>query len=145
MVTDVEQIHVPSRAKIEALEMEVAKLPQVAIKPVHYLADGLYAREITIPAGTVLTGRVHKQEHINVLSKGEITVWTEDGMRRISAPYTFVSRPGTKRAGYAHAESVWTTIHANPTAETDIQALEALFTEPPSAAILDALKQPCLS
>ena len=43
-------------------------------------------------------------------------------MKRIIAPYTFVSRPGTKRVGLAHADTVWVTIHA--TEETDLEKIE---------------------
>jgi hypothetical protein len=33
-----------------------------------------------------------------------------------------VSRPGTKRVGYAHEDTIWTTIHA--TEETDMEKVE---------------------
>ena len=115
------------------LEREMLKQPKehhLKVAPVHHLADGIYAREITVPAGSLITGLVHKAEHLNIISKGDITVWTEDGMRRIQAPFTMVSRPGTKRVGFTHAETVWTTIHANPTNESDIHALEAALVEP---------------
>jgi len=97
-------------------------LQQVDIKPVHYFAKGLYAREIFIPKGTLLTGKIHKSEHLNVISKGDISVVTEFGTKRIIAPFTMVSQPGTKRVGYAHEDTVWTTIHA--TEETDMEKVE---------------------
>lgn len=118
---------VPTREQIIALEREMLKLPQEPIEPVHRFAEGLYAREITIPAGCLLTGKVHKAEHLNIISKGTITVWTEDGMKTLSAPCTLVSRPGTKRVGLAHTETVWTTIHA--TRERDIDTLERELVE----------------
>lgn len=104
------------------------RMEQLPIETHHHFAPGQYAREIVIPAGTLLTGKKHKTEHLNVVSKGEITVWTEDGMRRIKAPFTFVSKPGTKRVGLAHEETVWITIHA--TSETDLVKLEAELIEP---------------
>lgn len=76
-----------------------------------------------IPAGTVATGKVHKTLHLNILSQGDVSVLTEDGMKRIQAPCTIVSPPGTKRAVYAHTDVVWTTIHG--THETDLEKLEA--------------------
>lgn len=119
--------HVPTRAQIEALEQVMLAQPkeqQLEIEPVHYFAGGLYAREITIPAGALVTGKVHREEHINIVSKGALTVWTEDGMRYLQAPYAFVSRPGTKRVGLAHEETVWTTLHANPENIRDVHELE---------------------
>lgn len=101
----------------------------VEIEPVHRFAQGIYAREITIPAGTLLTGKIHRTQHLNVISAGDISVWTEgEPVRRIKAPYTFVAEPGTRRVGYAHADTVWTTIHA--TTETDLERLEATLIEP---------------
>lgn len=114
---------VPTRAQIVALERHLLDMPALELEPVHHFAKGIYARELRIPAGTVLTGKVHRTEHLNVLSSGDITVWTEDGMKRLQAPATMVSRPGTKRVGYAHTDTVWITIHG--TNETDLDALEA--------------------
>lgn len=119
---------VPTRSDIMALEDAMRLHPhQVEIEPTHYFFEGGYAREITIPAGTLLTGKVHSGEHMNIVSRGSITVWTEDGMKRVSAPFSFVSRPGTKRVGLAHEETVWTTIHANPTNEHDLTRLEEML------------------
>lgn len=119
---------VPTREQIEALERHMRKLPPLAITTTHYFANGLYAREIFIPKGCLLTGKVHRAEHLNIVSCGDITVWTEQGMKRVKAPFTMVSKPGTKRVGLAHEDTVWTTVHA--TCETDIDALEALLVEP---------------
>jgi hypothetical protein len=121
---------VPTRAQIERLEGAMREFPALDIQTRHYFANGLYAREITIPKGCLLTGKVHKHEHLNIVSQGDITVWTEKGMKRIQAPCTLVSLPGTKRVGFAHEETVWTTIHANPTGESNPEALELLLVEP---------------
>lgn len=96
----------------------------------HYFSDGLYCREITIPPGTLLTGKIHTTEHINIISKGDISVMTENGIERVVAPATLISKPGTKRIGFTHAETVWTTIHANPTNEKDLTKLEARLISP---------------
>jgi hypothetical protein len=130
------------RDKIDALETLMLREPQVEIEPVNYFASGLYAREITIKAGTLLTGKIHRTEHLNIVSKGRIIVWTEDGMREVAAPFTMVSRPGTKRVGYALEDTVWTTIHA--TTETDLVKLEAELIAPTRAALGEKEETPCL-
>lgn len=120
----------PSRAAIERLEAAMFAMPgQIEIRTTHYFADGLYAREIRIPAGCLLTGKIHRGEHLNIVSQGEITVWTEDGMKTVRAPFTMVSKPGTKRVGLAITDTVWTTIHASR--ETDLAKLEAELIETP--------------
>jgi hypothetical protein len=118
---------VPTREQIVKLEKAIVQeLPLLSIDPVHHFADSLYAREITIPAGALLTGKVHKTKHFNVCF-GDITVWTEQGMKRLTGFHRFESQPGTKRVGYAHAETVWITVHGSK--ETDLEALEAELIE----------------
>lgn len=107
------------RHKIERLESAMLQMPQVDLPVKHYFADGMYAREMFIPAGTVLTGAVHLFEHINVCAKGDISVLTEDGAKRVKAPATMIARPGTKRVGYAHEDTIWITFHA-----TDAKTVE---------------------
>lgn len=126
------------REQIGALETAMFQAPQVAIETRHTFADGLYAREIDIPAGTLLTGKIHGFEHINIVSKGSISVLTENGARRIDAPCTFVAQPGTKRVGYAHSDTVWTTIHALSNDVRDPDEAEALLIVPahPDAPLL---------
>lgn len=121
---------------MEQFEQQVLKnLPEAEIRLKEYFSDGLYAREITIPAGTLLTGKIHKYQNLNILSKGDMTVLTDDCMRRVKAPFTIVSAPGTKRLAYAHTECVWTTIHA--TEETDPEKIEAHFVADSNAAYLE--------
>ena len=100
------------------------EFPQLELTTVHYFCKGMYVRELQIPEGVLLTGKTHKTEHVCILSKGEVTVWTETGMQRVSAPFTMVSGEGTKRVLLAHSDSVWTNIHVNPDNETDLDKLE---------------------
>lgn len=110
--------------KVLRLEAEIAAMPQVELETVHHFSPGLYARELRIPAGVVLTGKIHRTEHINVVSAGRMVVYSEDGgVREICAPFTFISKPGAKRVGIALEDTVWTCFHA--TSETDLDKLES--------------------
>jgi hypothetical protein len=128
-ITEIEFEQVPS-LNVDLLEAAMLQSDLIIeIKTVHRFAKGVYAREVTIPAGTLLTGRIHKTQHVSIISKGRITVWSAGNPAvEICAPFTFVAEPGTRRVGYAHEETVWTTIH--PTNETDLDKLEAEFIEP---------------
>lgn len=89
----------------------------------HHFAPGAYGREMTIPAGLVVVGKIHKHAHINVISKGRVQVFTEqDGVLELAAPCTFVSSPGTKRVMHVLEETVWTTVHV--TDKTDLAEIE---------------------
>jgi hypothetical protein len=57
---------------------------------------------------------------------------TEDGPLRIRAPYMVVTEPGTKRAVYAHEDSIVLNFHANPDDERDLAKLEARYIIPPA-------------
>ena len=116
------------RSRILDLEGLLLAGPQAECPVRNLFSPGVMMREVTVPAGVVLVGAEHKTRHMNIISRGRIVVWTEDGMKELAAPCTFESLPGTKRAGYALEETVWTTVHANPDDETDIAVLCERFT-----------------
>lgn len=125
---------ITARQRVERLERILEQAPQADCPVRHYFVPGMYAREMTIPAGVVLTGAVHKTEHLSTISSGRIAVDTGAGVVEIAAPHTFVSKPGAKRAGYAIETTVWTTYHA--TATTDLDALAEELTESTNAQLL---------
>ena len=88
----------------------------------HYHAPGLYIREILIPAGVAVVGKIHKHAHFNDSSQGRVRVSTEFGFDVLEAPCRFVSEAGTKRAVFAETDTIWTTFH--PTLETDVDKIE---------------------
>ena len=90
----------------------------------HTFSDGIYVREIFIPKGTYLTGKIHKHEHPNFLMSGTVDVVTEAGREQLTAPLSIISPPGTKRALYAVTDLVWITVHSNPTNTQDLEKLE---------------------
>ena len=104
----------------------------------HIFAPGCYAREMTIPKGTLIIGKIHKHAHLNIISKGCVRVATEFGPSFFEAPYTFVSEVGTKRAVYALEDTVWTTIHI--TEETDLDKIEDYVIAKDYAALEGASK-----
>ena len=107
---------------LEAAMVAIEDEQGVELLTVEHHCNGVYAREITIPAGTALVGEIHLQDQINVVSQGVIRVFTEEGVKTISAPSTFISPAGTKRAGYVLEDTVWTVFHAtNSTDEDEIR------------------------
>jgi len=112
----------PSYGELRRLESAIASQCEPVDCPVtHHWADGIYGREMFIPAGTVPT---------------------PDGMRRISAPAIFTSDPGCKKAGYAHTDVVWVNVH--PTKLRDVDAIESKFIEPEAPVLISSEEVPCL-
>lgn len=110
-----------ARAKVEKAERIMENMPQADCPITHHFAPGVYMREMAVPAGVLLTGAVHKTEHLSVLSKGHIYVINGGDRLELRAPATVLSPKGVKRAIYAVEDSVWMTIHA--TNETDTAKL----------------------
>ena len=115
--------HEGVRKQLYELQSAVGDLPEVDCPLQHVFAPGAYARTIFIPMGTVIVGKIHKHQHLNILSQGEVLVITEGaGLQTLRGPLTMVSPAGTKRALRALTDVVWTTIHL--TDKTNLAEIE---------------------
>lgn len=114
------------RGSILALQAYLKQSPAAVSEEVctlrHIFAPGNYARELTMPAGLVVIGKLHRHAHLNFISRGHVRVLTEGGVVEYKAPCSFVSEPGTKRVVLVIEETTWTTVH--PTEETDLEKIE---------------------
>jgi hypothetical protein len=110
--------------KVKALQVEVSKLPQYEPKTKHYFHGGMYCREVFRHAGVLVVGKIHKKEHFYLIVSGTVSITTDDGAIEVSGPYLFESKPGTKRAVYAHTDTICMTFH-----RTDSQTVEDAETE----------------
>ena len=89
----------------------------------HRFVNGVYAREIFLPKGSITAGRIHKTDHVSVISMGAVEVITDylhtgevDCSVHI-APATFTSPAGTKRMVHAlghHLDHFFTPTTARP-------------------------------
>lgn len=93
----------------------------------HTFSDGIYVREISIPKGMYIVGKLHKHSHPNFLLSGTVDVVTEFGKERLTGPLSMISKAGTKRALFAVTPLVWVTVHENPTNTQDLAELEKLI------------------
>lgn len=104
----------------------------------HLFAHGVYAREITIPAGVMLAGKIHRTEHFVIVLNGLIKTWCEaEGLRVIDArrgPVVFIAQPGTRRLGVAIEDSTWISFHPDPTDCRDPDLLETSLIQPHKVA-----------
>lgn len=130
------------RGKIAALENAIGQVPGAvhgdsdAMPLTHRFTEGCYVREIFIPKGFILTGKIHRHAHPNFLMKGEVIVVTEDGGREhLKAPLTMISKAGTKRAIMALEDTVWVTVHV--TNETDLKKIEDYVIAPTYENLLE--------
>lgn len=120
------------RQQVEQLENTMRELPQVELPLIHGFGPGFYARSLMVPEGTVLTGKVHSTRHIFMVTHGDISITTDSGTVRVQAPYMAICEPGSKRAGFAHADTVCVNIHI--TEEQNLERLEAQLIEAPAVS-----------
>ena len=111
------------REGIMALQENLKDMPQVEMPLTHHHFHKGYGRELLIPKDTLLVGKIHKHQTLNILLEGDISLLTEEGTKRVQAPFVVVSKPGIKRVGYAHTDCKWLTVHG--TEETDLEKIEA--------------------
>jgi len=65
-----------------------------------------------MPAGSLITSKVHKTEHPYIVSYGKVAVSIDSNdWDEITAPYTGITKPGTRRVLYIIEDCIWTTFH----------------------------------
>lgn len=137
LITDNELIEATERETIIALQQKMETATSLHIIPpvAHAFIPGVYSREILIPQGALVAGRIHKGEHLSIISLGIAQVIEENlftGEIRFEtymAPCRFHSPAGTKRMVYAVSDVVWTTFHRHEGApESD--GIEDIYTFP---------------
>lgn len=105
--------------------MQASNEPRPGFPTAHHFANGVYAREVFIPQGSIVTGKVHRYEALNVLTMGMLKVYNPEQpeMDKIyQAPFTFVSPANSKRCVYAITDCIWMVIH--PAESKDLGKLE---------------------
>lgn len=113
------------RQKVYALQRSLMEdVPEAGTgpKPVNVFTPGIYMRRLTLPAGFVCVSKRHARQHVFIISKGCVSVFTEDGATLLRAPFEFVSPAGAKRVLYVHEEAVLATVH--PTQCTNVEDAE---------------------
>lgn len=115
------------REEIQRAEDALLSMPQPDLRSSSYFAEGLYAKDLLIPAGVAVTGKIHLKEHLVIIAYGDVTVTDDSGSRRLTGYQTIVGTPGSKRAVLAHADTMWIAIHASD-AKTAEEAENTLVT-----------------
>jgi hypothetical protein len=71
IVPGLSEVALPSQQQMYQIEEELKKLPQADFSLINRFADGLYARQVTIKKGCLLTSKIHLKEHFAFI----LTVW----------------------------------------------------------------------
>lgn len=111
--------------KIDRLELAMVGMGVlIDLETDHVFTPGLVSRTIYMPAGTLLTSRIHKHKHQYAVLAGDCSVFIDGvGVERIRAPFCGVTESGTRRVLYIHEDTIWTTFH--PSNAQTVEEFEA--------------------
>ena len=140
-------------AAIDALESAIVRSGEIELALEHDFVPGLYIRTIFMPAGTILTSKIHKTRHPYVITKGSVSVWIDGvGWERLEAGHRGVTEPSTRRVLMIHEDCVWTTYHpigemglgdvAGVPQDELLKLIEAAIIEPHSDHLVESRKAP---
>ena len=117
--------------RVDELEAEMlSNFPVIDCPVKHIFTPKLYSREIFMPAGSLITSKIHKTEHPYVVSKGVVSVWIDNGKEvLIKAPYSGITKPGTRRVLYVWEDCIWTTFHVDEEDSKDVDKIEERIIE----------------
>ena len=115
--------------RIDQLEaVMLANMPVVDCPIVDRFTKGMYIREMTAYKDSLLTSKIHKTQHPFTLSKGKVLVRDDEGeWFELSAPFTGITQPDTRRVVIVLEDCIWTTYHAYRTVtgeENNLSELE---------------------
>lgn len=109
---------IESRGVFERLEkglFELEQIPDEGYKLKEYRSGGMYCREITIPEGAFITGRIYKFDHVEIMLSGDITILSANGgKKRYQGNNVIEAKAGKRQGGLAHKETKWLTINCIP-------------------------------
>jgi hypothetical protein len=86
----------------------------------HYQIKGVYVRTMYVPAGMLVTGKIHNFESIGILAQGTMRISNGDTSVSVSAPYITVDKPGIKRLGYAETDCTFISVHRTDAEELSV-------------------------
>ena len=127
-----------SREKIMLLQEAAMALPdenkvEIDSLTTHYFADGIYLRQLFIPAGVMVVGKIHRTDHLTIICSGTVRVTTDNGVEEITGPAVFRTGIGAKKAAFAITDCV--IMNPHPTHETDLKKIEEQFIAPSFEAL----------
>jgi hypothetical protein len=112
---------------------KLLELPQARCNVRHMFGLGVYMRELSAPAGTLIVGRTHAHAHDCILVRGALTFFNADGTKTEARsgpePLEFRAEPGRK---IARVDEDITFVNVFATDLRDVEALEReIFTDEP--------------
>ena len=120
----------PTREKIQKLQEAMIAIQCDQPEPRHFFAPGMYLRELIVPSGMLMVGKIHKHEHFLLVLNGKAEVISEFGRMVVEAGHISISPAGVKRVVLALEDTQFVTVHVNKEDSKDLTIIEADHIEP---------------
>jgi quercetin dioxygenase-like cupin family protein len=133
--------NLPTREKIQKLQETMLPMQTKQPEPRHFFAPGMYMRELVVPSGMLMVGKIHKHAHFLMVLKGKAEVISEFGRMVVEAGHLSVSPAGVKRVVLALEDTQFVTVHVNKNDSQDLEVIEAEHIEPEVLSLNDKDKQ----
>lgn len=141
-----------NNTKVPAKWHEIDKIEKYLSQfPVKQMGDlyeegtpGLYTRQLTIPAETLMTSCIHKTCHPFIITKGRVTVYNtvSDKTELFVEGHRGITYPGTRRCLYTHEETCWITWHSTNKIGYDFMGLQSHEQQCIFDSIMNEILQP---
>jgi len=95
-----------------------------ALPLTHSFSDGIYVREMKLPKGCCVIGKIHKKSNTWFLLKGKLAIATSTGVKTYTAPIYMNAPAGEQKIAYALEDSVFINVCPNPENKENIKELE---------------------
>ena len=122
--------HLPTRAMIRRLQSEMGPISTPLPEPEHIFHDGWYERRLLVPAGMLIVGKTHRHCHPVGVISGHALVVSEFGWNEVFPGFVDASAAGVKRIVLAIEDTLFFTLHKNPSNTRDLVRIEAEHIEP---------------
>ena len=106
----------------------------------HHFAGQTYVREMFMPADTIVIGKRHRYEGINILLQGRVSIYMGHDLpvKHIEAPAIFVSEQYRKKMLYSHTDVRFCNVHCVTTQDLEKIEEDVIITEQEFEAITNA-------
>lgn len=131
-MNDVATVKTAAQLQVDTIHRRMEEWPAemlVEVPVIHRFTPGFYIRQVTVKRGIVLVTHTHKTEHPFIVTSGKSLVWSEETGQPmpVDAPFTGITKKGTRRVILVHEDTTWTTFHPNPDNIQDIEVIEDML------------------
>lgn len=126
----IDKIEILENAMLASNDPRIAKGNSDMFPLKHSFSEGIYVREMFMPKGGLVIGKLYKISHTWFLLSGELEVATDEGGEYYIGPCYVNAPEGTKRVLHAVTDIIFVNVYPNPDNITDIEQLENMLTCP---------------